>query len=63
MSPREQRRFRVVWIIGLPFAAVLGVVASANDWSVGWIYLVEITFVALAVLFVHRHPHGRSRLR
>jgi fatty acid desaturase len=54
MSPREERRFRLVWLVGLPFAVLVGVVSSTNDWSVGWITLVVIVFLALAAVFVHR---------
>jgi hypothetical protein len=61
MSPREERRFRLVWLVGLPFAVLVGVVSSTNDWSVGWLTLVVIVFLALAAVFVHRQPRDGSR--
>ena len=63
MSPREERRFRLVWLVGVPFGLFIGAIASLDDWSLGWIYLAVAAFVAAAVVFVHRRPDDRSRRR
>jgi ABC-type branched-subunit amino acid transport system permease subunit len=63
MTPREERRFRLVWIVGLPLAGVLGFVASEYDWSIGLIYLTLITLAVSAVVFVHFNPLDRFRRR
>jgi TRAP-type C4-dicarboxylate transport system permease small subunit len=63
MSPSEDRRFRIVVALVLPVAAVLGAIASADDWSIGWIYVSLCALFALAVVFVHFPPWERSRRR
>jgi hypothetical protein len=62
MSPREERRFRLVWLFMVPYSLLVAVVASLDDWSVGWIWLAVFLFVAAAAVFVHRRPgDGRRR--
>jgi hypothetical protein len=63
MSPSEDRRFRIAFAIVLPVAGVLGWVASANNWSIGWIYLSLFILFAMAAMFVHLWPGDRSRRR
>jgi hypothetical protein len=63
VSPSEDRRFRIAFAVMLPVAGILGWVASANDWAIGWIYLSFFALCALAVMFVHFPPWERSRRR
>jgi hypothetical protein len=41
----------------------MGVVASANDWSIGWIYLTLGVIFASMAAFTHFEPRHRSRRR
>ena len=63
MSPGEERRFRLVWLVMVPFSLLVGVVASMNEWSVGWIWLAVLLFFVAAAVFVHRPFGDRSRRR
>jgi hypothetical protein len=63
MTPREERRFRLVWVVGIPFGALIGLIASLDNWSVGWIWLAVLSFVTVAVVFVHGRPRDWSRRR
>jgi hypothetical protein len=63
VSPSEDRRYRIMLAVVLPVCALLGVIASLNNWSIGWIYLVLFVLFALAAVFVHFPPWERSRRR
>jgi hypothetical protein len=54
MPPSEDRRYRRVLIAGVPFALVVSALADAGEWSVGWIWLALLTYLAVAMIYVHR---------
>jgi hypothetical protein len=63
MTPREDRRYRIMLAVLLPVSGVLGGISSANDWSVGWIFLAIGVLLAAAVTYVHYEPRDPSRSR
>jgi hypothetical protein len=63
MPPGEDRRFRMMRAVVLPACGLLGVIASVNDWSIGWIYLSLFVIFGLAAVYVHFPPWERSRRR
>jgi fatty acid desaturase len=63
MTPREDRRFRIVRVVAPVVGGVMGWISSANDWSVGWIFLTIGVIFAAAVLYVHHEPRAPSRSR
>jgi hypothetical protein len=63
MTPGEDRRYRIMLVVLLPVAGLLGAIASVYEWSIGWIYLSIFILFALAVVFVHFPPWERTRRR
>ena len=50
-------------IATLPVALLIGTIADAGDWSVGWIWLSIAVFIGLAMFYVHRERPGEREER